>query len=485
MRTSHNYPIQIAAVSPSLQMGQIGITFCPGKTQVNAATGSWNRQLDVDLDAIAAWGAVVVLTLVEPSELEELAVANLGAEVEARHMEWLHIPIRDFAVPERDFERTWAQVGEGIRHRLRSGFKILVHCKGGLGRAGMIAAKLMIELGVPVEEAVSQVRRARPGAIETAEQLAYVRAQTPVPEFQPPTTLGAIRDRAIGSLLGLALGDAVGATLEFTTRDTAPLLTDMIGGGPFSLEAGQWTDDTSMALALADSLFLSADLDEADLMQRFSDWRRKGLYSCTGFCFDIGVTTREAISRWEQTGNPMAGSTDPRKAGNGSLMRLAPVAIRHHRNRSKLRDIAARQSRVTHAAPEAEDACVAYAELIADSIEGAPRSEVLKARDGYNGQVSRILLGGWRGKNRSQIESSGYVIHSLEAALWSVGSSADFGRSALRAANLADDADTTAAIAGQLAGAICGAENLPEPWLRKLAWAPRIRTMAEAVFPSS
>lgn len=484
MRDSHTNPLQIAVVSPGPDMGRIGVTFCPGKKQPNAATGAWDRQLDIDLNEIAAWGAVAIITLVEAVELQELQVIGLGAGAEARHMEWLHLPVQDYSVPTSDFEAAWAQVGERIRHRIRSGFHILIHCKGGLGRAGMIAAKLMIELGVPVKEAISQIRKARPGAIETAEQLAYVRAQKAVPEDRPSTTFEAIGDRATGSLLGLALGDAVGTTLEFKTRDTAPLLTDMIGGGPFRLEAGQWTDDTAMALALADSLFAIADLDAADLMQRFSDWRSKGVYSCTGSCFDIGVTTQQAISRWQETGDPVAGSTDPNTAGNGSLMRLAPVAIRHHRNRIKMRDIAARQSRVTHAARDAVDACVAYADLIADAIEGAPRTEVLRARGGYIGKVGRILQGGWRGANRDRILSSGYVIHSLEAALWSIGSSGDFRGSVLRAANLAHDADTTAAIAGQLSGALCGASQLPEGWLAKLAWAPRIRGMAESIFPT-
>jgi ADP-ribosyl-[dinitrogen reductase] hydrolase len=483
MRTSQSHPLQIAAVWPAPNMGRIGITFCPGKKQLNAA-GVWDRQLAVDLDAIATWGAVAIITLVESAELRNLQVGDLGAETATRHMEWLHLPIQDYSVPTSEFEAAWAQVGESVRHRIRSGFHIVIHCKGGLGRAGMIAAKLMIELGAAAEEAISQVRKARPGAIETAEQLAYVRAQNSVPEKQPPTTSQAIRDRAMGSLLGLALGDAVGTTLEFKTRDTAPLLTDMIGGGPFRLTAGQWTDDTATALALADSLSASADLDAADLMQRFSEWRSNGAYSCTGSCFDIGLTTSEAISRWQATGDPVAGSKDPNTAGNGSLMRLAPVVIRHHRNRLKLRDIAARQSRVTHAARDAVDACVAYADLMADAIEGAPRTDVLRAREGYSGEVGRILQGGWRGAHRNRIPSSGYVIHSLEAALWSIGSSGDYRGSVLRAANLAHDADTTAAIAGQLSGALCGASHLPEPWLAKLAWAPRIRIMAEAIFPA-
>jgi ADP-ribosyl-[dinitrogen reductase] hydrolase len=147
-----------------------------------------------------------------------------------------------------------------------------------------------------------------------------------------------------------------------------------------------------------------------------------------------------------------------------------------------LRDVAARQSRTTHAAPEAVDACVAYAEVLADAIEGRGRSEVLKPRPGpYTGAIGPIMAGSWRGKPRKQIHASGYVAHSLEAALWSVGRSASFEEAVLLAANLGEDADTTAAIAGQLAGALYGARGIPSRWLDKLAWGSRIREMAARI----
>src|SRR5215813_4145645 len=144
---------------------------------------------------------------------------------------------------------------------------------------------------------------------------------------------GTSEDRACGCLLGLAVGDAIGTTLEFRSRDAYAPLTDMIGGGPFDLAPGEWTDDTSMALCLADSLINYGDLDETDLMQRFVRWWRNGANSANGYCFDIGFTTRAALSEFERSGNPRAGSENPNTAGNGSLMRLAPVAIRHHGDR--------------------------------------------------------------------------------------------------------------------------------------------------------
>ncbi len=483
MRTSATHPLQIAELRPSADMGLIGITFCPGKKQPNAATGAWNRDLDVDLDAIALWGAAAVVTLVEQHELVALQVSSLGPKVVARHMDWLHLPIADVSVPDAGFERQWSEIGEGLRARLRDGFNVLVHCKGGLGRAGTIACRLMIELGMPIETAISAVRKARPGAIETAAQLAYVRTQKEVAELAPSTTSEAILDRATGALLGLAVGDAVGTTLEFKSRDSYPLLTDMIGGGPFGLKAGEWTDDTSMALALADSLITDRKLDEKDLMHRFVDWHERGTYSCTGSCFDIGITTRQALSQWKASGNPFAGSTSPQTAGNGSLMRLAPVSVAHWRDRAALRDVAARQSRTTHAAPEAVDACVAFAETLADAIEGRRRSEVMRARhEAYSGVIETIMKGSWRGKPRSAIKASGYVAHSLEATLWCVARTGSFENAVLKAANLGEDADTTAAITGQLSGALYGVTGIPDHWTKRVAWGPRIRGMAQALF---
>jgi ADP-ribosyl-[dinitrogen reductase] hydrolase len=307
----------------------------------------------------------------------------------------------------------------------------------------------------------------------------------PVEERALDLSEPGIRDRAIGALVGLAVGDAVGTTLEFKTRDSYPPLTDMVGGGPFSLEAGQWTDDTSMALALADSLIACDGLDERDLMTRFLSWYEEGAYSSTGRCFDIGVTTREALVRFKNTGDPVAGSTDPMKAGNGSLMRLAPVAVRYWRNRDALRDTTARQSRTTHAAAEAVDACVAFADRLADAIAGKPRSEVLGSQlVDLAPKIAAIEAGSWRGKHRDGIRSSGYVVHSLEAALWCVGRTASFRDAVILAANLGDDADTVAAITGQLAGALYGWSTIPKEWLARLTMQGRIIGMATALLVS-
>lgn len=482
-RTSQSHPLQIAQVSLGSGMGKVGLTFCPGKKQQGAFTGHWDRDLKLDLEAIAAWNAAAVVTLIEEHEFAMLSVTDLGQAVRDHHMTWHHLPIRDVSVPDEAFEDAWTQVGAGLRAILRDGFNVLVHCKGGLGRAGLTAARLLIELGMDPEVALTAVRKVRPGAIETPSQVRYVRQLRPMNEPAPQATLEAQQDRALGAILGLAVGDAVGTTYEFQPRDCNPLLVEMVGGGPFRLKAGEWTDDTAMALALMASLLAHSALEEADLMGRFVDWHEAGTYSCTGRCFDIGITTRQALARFKSSGNPMAGSTDPRSAGNGSLMRLAPVAVRHWCDRDMLRDTTARQSRTTHGAAEAVDACVVFADVLADAIHGHPRSQVLRSRSAtYAGKIETIIAGSWRGKHRDQIGSSGYVAHSLEAALWCVGRTDSFCDAVLLAANLADDADTTAAITGQLAGALYGASAIPQEWRANLAWSAKIEVMALELF---
>lgn len=305
----------------------------------------------------------------------------------------------------------------------------------------------------------------------------------PAMNVRPPMDQ-ALEDRAVGTLLGLAVGDAVGTTLEFQSRDNAPPLCDMVGGGPFGLAAGTWTDDTSMALALADTLAGKATFDARELMNRFVNWWRWGAYSPTGECFDIGLTTRTALAQFERDGNPIAGSTDPQSAGNGSLMRLAPVAIWGvARGEATMRAAAREQSATTHGAPACVDACEGYALILHAAIRGSGFEEALCAatRVVATEPIGAILAGSWRGKARHEIASSGYVAHSLEAALWCVAETESFRDAVLLAANLGDDADTTAAITGQLAGALYGADGIPMDWRAKVAWSERIAEMAIAL----
>ncbi len=484
-RTSSSHPLLIAEAAAS--DGVIGLTFCPGKKDKAALTGAWDRDLAVDLKVIADWGAVAVVTLLEDHELTLLKVPELGAMVKAKHMGWFHLPIKDVSIPDQGFEARWGEAGEALRGLLRCGGRVLLHCRGGLGRTGLLAARLMVELGSPPQRAIQAVREARPGAIETAAQEQHVLGCKPQVERQPALSPSSLRDRARGALLGLAVGDAVGTTVEFKARDDdAPLLTDMVGGGPFKLRAGQWTDDTAMAAALSDSLIAHDGLDCRDLLDRFVQWWQHGTYSCTGTCFDIGSTTRRALAAYLASGDVQGGPSGTHDAGNGSLMRLAPVAIRFWNDPEARRDAAERQSCTTHGAAEAVAACTLFADMLADAIAGKPRSAVLRNRTGdWPAAIANIASGGWRGKHRSRIKGSGYVVDALEAAIWCFATTTTFDEAVLRAANLRDDADTTAAITGQLAGAFYGAEAIPTSWLKRLEWRARLQTMADALLQAA
>ena len=292
-------------------------------------------------------------------------------------------------------------------------------------------------------------------------------------------------DRGRGCLLGLAVGDALGTTLEFSRRDSSPHHTEMLGRGPFGLKPGQWTDDTSMALALADSLIEQNGLNPADLMKRFVAWRDEGQYSCTGRCFDIGTTTNAALTRFLRTGDPMAGSDDPQQAGNGSLMRLAPVALYALHDADLARRLAQDQSQTTHAAPEAIAACELLVTLLSEAIQGAGMDVLRPRRLDPASPVLMLAAGGWKNKTRARIRSSGYVMHTLEAAMWSVGTTTSFEEAVIRAVNLGEDADTVGAVTGQLAGAIYGLQAIPGRWLEPLAWRTKIGEMAERLLVRS
>jgi len=294
---------------------------------------------------------------------------------------------------------------------------------------------------------------------------------------------GDPRDRAIGAFLGLACGDALGTTLEFCPRDSRPGVTGLVGGGPFNLKPGEWTDDTSMALCLADSILAKQRFDPHDTMERFVRWWRIGENSVTGQCFDIGITTREALRRFRETGDPVAGSSDPKSAGNGSLMRLAPVPITWWRTPQYATEIARAQSRLTHGAVEAVEACALLAEMLCVAIAGAGKAEALEiALKGAFPALDAAMGQRWRKANRGQIRSSGYVIHTLEAALWAVDRTGSFGEAVVAAANLGDDADTVAAVTGQLAGAIYGATAIPGAWRAVLAWHDRLVETSERLY---
>lgn len=288
-------------------------------------------------------------------------------------------------------------------------------------------------------------------------------------------------DRARGSLLGLAVGDAIGTTVEFMPRGSFIPMTDMVGGGPFNLVAGGWTDDTSTALCLASSL-IENGFDLHDQMSRYLLWRDEGYFSSTGRCFDIGSTTNGALEAFKRSGNAIAGSTASDCAGNGSIMRLAPILIHYLDMPDLAMQLCEEQSRTTHQAAECLMACRLLGEVLIRALQGKSKDDVLAPSQqvlALSVGLQAIAHGGYKTKSIDEIKGSGFVVESLESALWCFWKTDNFKDGVLLAANLGDDADTTSAIFGQIAGGFYGETGIPAEWLRKLTMADAIGELAE------
>jgi len=302
-------------------------------------------------------------------------------------------------------------------------------------------------------------------------------------------------ERYKGCLLGLAAGDALGTALEFMPPGSFEPITDMVGGGPFGLTAGQWTDDTSMALCLAESLIEKRGFDPKDQLERYVQWYEGGHLSSTGDCFDIGNTVSDALMRFHQTSDPFPGSTHPRSAGNGSIMRLAPVPMFYRARPELAIEMCAQSSRTTHGAKAAVDGCRYFGALLVGALGGLDKEELLSERfSPVHGHWSRhplcpeideIAAGSFKRKEPPQIRGTGYVVESLEAALWAFHNSGSFEEGALMAVNLGDDADTTGAVFGQLAGAYYGERGIPKKWTAKIAKRELIESFAERLYSLS
>lgn len=298
------------------------------------------------------------------------------------------------------------------------------------------------------------------------------------------------RSKFIGMLVGLAVGDAVGTTNEFKTNP-API-DDMVGGGPFNLKAGEWTDDTSMALCLADSLIEMGRFHYTDQLDKYAAWWSEGYNSVTGKCFDIGNTTQAALRNYIINGNSHSPFTDYYQSGNGSLMRLAPVVIFYSANEENASYWAGESSRTTHNTAEPIDACKYFALLLLRAAKGASKNELMLLWDHAIYDASHTLTPNkvvevaeydYKLMQRDDVKNpSGYVIDSLKAALWCFYNTDNFKDGCLLAANLGGDADTVAAIYGQLAGAFYGLEDIPQSWLNKLAWKDDIVERANKLY---
>ncbi len=305
------------------------------------------------------------------------------------------------------------------------------------------------------------------------------------------------QDRFTGSLLGLAVGDALGAPVEFSPPGSFKPLSDMIAGGPFNLQRGQYTDDTSMALCIAESLLVKRAFDPVDQLERFVRWYRQGYLSSTGACFDIGNTTRRSLEDFERTGEPFRAPGSLR-GGNGAIMRLAPVAMAFADRPAEAIHLCGESALTTHNFAECVDTCRLLGALIVGALSGVPKAHLLSPgyspiediwlRRPLTPAVHEISLGSYQHKNPPAIRGGGLTTESLEAALWAFHHGRNFEEGALLAVNLGDDADSTGAVFGQLAGAYYGLSVIPAHWLDALwsrslliDYAQQLYTLASGV----
>jgi ADP-ribosyl-[dinitrogen reductase] hydrolase len=258
-------------------------------------------------------------------------------------------------------------------------------------------------------------------------------------------------DRSIGALVGLAVGDALGAPAEGKPRDSYRRLSE--------IEAGAGTDDTAMAICVAESLLDKGGVDGGDLMRRFLLWYRS---DGTG----ISPTTRAVLEDFERSGS-LDAADRAMNVGNGCLMRLAPVAIRYRGDWAAAREIAAAQARITHSAPDAVAATVLFAELLVAALDG-----------GGTEALSTVAAGDYRSKARDRISSAPRAVDTLEAALWCVSRTESFEAAVIEAVNLGGDTDTIGAVTGQLAGALYGASAIPRRWTEAVRDAARLAELA-------
>ncbi|GGA24255.1 ADP-ribosylglycohydrolase family protein [Paenibacillus physcomitrellae] len=301
-----------------------------------------------------------------------------------------------------------------------------------------------------------------------------------------------MRSKLESAVLGFCAGDALGVPAEFKPRETLDLdpVTEMAGYGTHHQPPGTWSDDSSLMFCLMESLIIQEKIDLYDLADRFGNWLEHGDWTPHGVVFDVGIATRKAIQNYREEAVPpeLAGGAGEFSNGNGSLMRILPLAffLRNKELESRIEGVA-QVSSVTHRHPVSIIACLLYTEIAIRLLDGDPLPDsISKAVETIGGMnlhnedlqpFSRILNGEISKLKREEIQSSGYVVHTLEASLWCLLTSGSFDEAVLKAVNLGEDTDTTGAVTGGLAGLIYGLDRVPEDWVTALARLDDIKAL--------
>ena len=438
------------------------------------------------LGQLLATGIDCFLDLTHPSETDpydhELPL----------HVEYLRKPIRDHSLPEK--REHMIEILDCLHDALQSGRSAYVHCRAGIGRTAMVIGCLLVERGLTGEQALDELARVWqqcersklwPSVPETEAQTQYVRQWSrpagalrrirpslspaaAAPAADPlldPATLAAarsLRERFLGALVGLALGDAVAAPTQYRRPGTFTPVGDLIGGGPLGLPRGGWSDDTAMALCLADSLLATNGFDARDQVERYTLWQREGYLSATGQCLGITASTARALAMSQWRRQLFSGSHAPDRLDPEPLSRVAPVVMFFFATEEEAVQLASDAARTTCQAPEVLAACRDLARALFLALSGQPKARILEAR-----------------ADRERPRGKGSAAEALRIALEGFAATESFRDAVLHAANRGGNSDVAAAACGQLAGAFYGASAIPASWRRSLLQHELIETYAD------
>jgi ADP-ribosyl-[dinitrogen reductase] hydrolase len=469
-RTSSTHPLQVGFVSVPGTAGQVGLTFCPGKKQVDAVTGEWDRDLAMDLDVLVGHGVTALLTLVEDHELRALQVEALGDMAAAKGIAWHYLPIVDRETPTLEWELGWFGVGPQLREAVLAGSRVVVHCKGGLGRAGTVACRLLVELGLDPTEALQAVRKVRPGAVENERQERYVATTSRI----------GLAERLAGGILGVLVGDALGVPYEFRKSHQIPPLPQIEMQPPANFDRawagvpiGTWSDDGALTLCLLASLNAKGQLDLTDFGSKLVAWMMSGYMAVSGKVFDVGNATSAGIHGIIR-GIPAAdaGGKDESSNGNGALMRVLPIALWHTGSDEALVRDARASSLPTHGHLRSQLCCALYCLVARHLLLGDDQPwerSVTTLRALFDPKTpERVELENQiLGFDQSMCAGTGYVVDSLYCARRLL-EAPDYETAMKRAIAMGNDTDTTACIAGGLAGIRWGVRGIPPRWLNML-----------------
>lgn len=507
--TSHSSPLDIATVQCPNVSGVIGMTICPGKHQADAVSGHFQRDLNLDLDLIQAWEATAVVSLMADSELSALKVDQLGEQVESRGMLWFQLPIQDQGLTDESFELRWIYAGLRLRELLRAGKRVLVHCRSGLGRTGLVAAKLLIELGMPRQEAVEAVRKARPGTLQSRKHEEYLDALRAVHS-------DAWMGRVLGCLLGGAVGDAFGYAVEFDSLDQIRKRFGEQGLTRPVFQQGKLvvSDDTQMTLFTLEGILRCTNPEGEQIASKVLEEIRNAYLDW--YDTQQGVThgeplgwlaTRTALRVKRAPGNTCLsalkagaqggiGNKINDSKGCGGVMRTAPVGFLEGID---LFDLGARAAALTHGHVDGWAPAGVLPRIISRLIKG--ENKFLAVRNGFSdaaewghvygeaANTDRFVLAQklahkmrFNPHEAIRLLGQGWVgDEALAIAMYAFLSARDYTDVLIRAANHDGDSDSTASIAGQLWGAKHGLNDIPHSWIRRLDVLDEILVLANEV----